>query len=224
MKFNSLTSLLDTAFLESASFEAAITHRSVGSQHNERLEFLGDSVLSLVVTDYIYRQLPGADEGELSRLRAHLVNKNALARIGKAYDLGALLHLGQGELKSGGHRRDSILADAVEAIIGAVFLENGIEAAAAFIRGLYGDTLLNLPDTNDLKDPKTRLQEYLQGKSLPLPHYSVIEITGKPHNQQFKTICEIVDIKLKVEGVGSSRRKAEQVAASLALASIEGAE
>lgn len=217
MKTGKLGDLLDTDLFDTAVFHEAITHRSAGNRHNERLEFLGDSILSLVVTQYIYKALPQADEGDLSRLRAHLVNKHALAAIGRAYGLGDLLHLGPGELKSGGHRRDSILADAVEAIIGAVYLEKGLDYTDHFIRALYGDALSELPQLDELKDPKTRLQEYLQAKNLALPQYSVIEITGKPHNQRFKTVCEVSEVGLKVEGSGTSRRKAEQDAARKAL-------
>lgn len=213
----SIKSKLSGAVLESSLYEEALTHRSAGRVHNERLEFLGDSVLSIVITEYIYKALPEANEGDLSRLRASLVNKDSLAKIAKEYELGELIHLGQGERKSGGFRRNSILADALEAVIGAVYLVEGLERVKAFIAEIYGERLSKLPSLNVLKDPKSRLQEYLQGRGLPLPIYDVVSVEGDPHSQVFTASCEIEALGFVVQGAGASRRKAEQAAASSAL-------
>lgn len=214
---------LDPQILASALWLEALTHRSAGSRHNERLEFLGDSVLSLVVTEHIHAALPEANEGELSRLRASLVNKEALAEIAKELGVGEVIRLGPGELKSGGFRRNSILADALEAVIGAVYLVKGLEAAREFITRIYGERLSQPPASlGGLKDPKSRLQELLQGRGLPLPEYRVTEVKGDPHNQTFTAACLVSDLRVEAVGQGTSRRKAEQDAAARALAQIEG--
>lgn len=211
---------LDPEVLASKEYAEATTHRSAGSPHNERLEFLGDSVLGLVISEHIYAALPEASEGDLSRLRATLVNKDALARIAKEQGLGARIRLGPGELKSGGHRRNSILADALEAIIGAVYLVGGLERTKRFIADIYGERLHRLPSLQDLKDPKTRLQEWLQARGLALPEYRVLEVSGDPHNQTFRSVCSVQALELEAEGTGASRRKAEQEAAAQALRRI----
>ncbi|HDP89987.1 MAG TPA: ribonuclease III [Thioalkalivibrio sp.] len=213
MSNRGLRDLLDEAVLASSRFEQAITHRSAGGRHNERLEFLGDSVLGLVISAYLHEACPEVDEGGLSRLRASLVKKDSLAELGRDHAVGDWLRLGAGELKSGGFRRDSTLADAVEAIIGAVFLERGFDYARDFVLALYRDRLAALPSVDDLKDPKTRLQEYLQGRELELPTYEVIDVRGKPHNQKFTARCQVPALEVVTEGEGSSRRKAEQAAA-----------
>ncbi|MBD3619128.1 MAG: ribonuclease III [Chromatiales bacterium] len=217
MASSPLRELLDEAVLASSRFQQAITHRSAGGRHNERLEFLGDSVLGLVISAYLHENCPDCDEGGLSRLRASLVKKESLAELGRDLALGDWLRLGAGELKSGGFRRDSTLADALEAIIGAVFLERGFAEARDFVLALYRERLASLPSVDDLKDPKTRLQEFLQGREQELPSYEVIDVRGKPHNQKFTARCLIPALDIVTEGEGSSRRKAEQAAATEAL-------
>lgn len=211
---------LSDTVLASPLYEEALTHRSAGARHNERLEFLGDSVLSVVITEHIFSALPDASEGDLSRLRASLVNKDSLARIAKALGLGDRIALGQGERKSGGFRRSSILADALEALIGAVYLVDGLDAAKSFIIDVYGDRLETLPSLEALKDPKSRLQEKLQGRGLALPVYDVVGVEGDPHNQVFTASCTIPELDVCVRGTGSSRRKAEQEAARMALETL----
>lgn len=222
MKDRSLRDLLDEAVLASSRFEQAITHRSAGGRHNERLEFLGDSVLGLVISAHLYEARPDVDEGGLSRLRASLVKKDSLAALGRDLGLGDWLKLGAGELRSGGFRRDSTLADALEAVIGAVFLERGFDYARDFVLGLYQERLASLPNVEELKDAKTRLQEFLQGREQDLPVYEVIDVRGKPHNQKFTARCEIPAFDVVTEGEGTSRRKAEQAAARRALDELKG--
>ena len=196
--------------------ELALTHRSASSQHNERVEFLGDSVLNFVIAEELYHRHSKATEGELSRYRSTLVKKDTLASIAKEINLGDYIRLGSGELKSGGYRRASILADALEAVIAAVLLDTGFESAKKLILNLFKDKIDKVKE-HKLKDPKSRLQEYLQSRKLNLPIYRVISVDGDPHNQTFKISCTISDLQLTVEGVGSSRRKAEQLAAEAAL-------
>lgn len=197
-----------------ALLQQALTHRSAGNLNNERLEFLGDAVLGLVIADALYARYPRASEGDLSRLRASLVKKPTLAGIARELELGEHLQLGSGELKSGGFRRDSILADALEAVIGAVYLDAGFEAAAALVLQLYQPRLQSLPEAAALKDPKTRLQEYLQSRHIELPDYQVIQVSGKAHAQTFEVECHIPGLDRCSRGRGSSRRKAEQAAAA----------
>lgn len=204
---------LGIPFREPSLLKHALTHRSAEGVNNERLEFLGDSVLGFVVAEYLYQRFPSADEGVLSRLRATLVNEAALAKIARELDLGEYLILGSGELKSGGYRRDSILSDALEAILGAVLRDQGIDASRALILKLFDGPLSALSLDDWKKDPKTRLQELMQGRGLPLPVYTLIAQAGLPHDQHFRVRCEI---QLAVEpclGEGSSRKKAEQQAA-----------
>lgn len=200
----------------------ALTHRSVGGLNNERLEFLGDSILNFVIAAELYRRYPKASEGDLSRLRASMVDKDSLAGIGAGLNLGEHLYLGSGELKSGGFRRKSILADAVEALIGAIYLDGGFEAAREAIRRLYQPTLDNPIDPETLKDPKTRLQELLQARRQSLPDYELVEVSGKPHAQRFTVRCVIGGLDRRVLGSGSSRRKAEQQAAERAFDVLTG--
>jgi ribonuclease III len=204
-----------------ALFRAALTHRSAAGPNNERLEFLGDAVLNLVIARQLYASFPQAAEGDLSRLRARLVSREPLAEVAAALGLGAMLQLGSGELKSGGFRRQSILADALEALCGAIFLDAGLTAVEAVIAQLFGARIAALPAPEALKDPKTRLQEYLQSRSLTLPRYAVLGIEGEDHAQTFRVSCELPDLKLRVEGGGSSRRRAEQQAAERMLAQID---
>lgn len=196
-----------------ALFEAALTHRSVGNPHNERLEYLGDAVLNCVTASLLYKAFAEAPEGELSRYRATLVSGETLAAIAAQFEIGERLHLGAGELKSGGFRRKSILADALEAVLGAIYLDGGFAAAAVVIERMLAERLAQLPSAALLKDPKTRLQEALQSRAVPLPEYTVESITGEPHAQHFTMCCEIPTLALKAMGEGSSRRIAEQMAA-----------
>jgi ribonuclease-3 len=201
-------------------FASALTHRSAGSGHNERLEFLGDAVLNLIVAEHLYRLYPHATEGDLSRLRAKVVSAEPLADIGAGLDIGAVLRMGSGELKSGGYRRRSILADAFEAICGAVFLDSGLERTRAIVERLVTPTIQALPPLDALKDAKTRLQEYLQSRGLPLPRYNVERVEGEPHAQTFWVVCTLKSYAVRTQGDGSSRRRAEQVAAERALEEI----
>jgi ribonuclease-3 len=205
-------------FADPALCHAALTHRSAGSRHNERLEFLGDSILNCAVARLLYEASPEADEGALSRQRASLVSGETLAHIATELGLGEHLHLGSGELKSGGFRRASILADALEALLGAIFLEAGFDAAAAAVRRIIGPRLSQLPAASALKDPKTRLQEALQAHGLALPVYSLRAVEGEPHAQSFVVDCEVAPLGLSASGEGGSRRRAEQLAAHRVLA------
>lgn len=204
------------------TFVRAITHRSADGKHNERMEFLGDSVLGLIITTALYKQMPRASEGYLSRLRASLVNENALAGIAAELALGDILRLGPGELKSGGFRRKSILADALEALIGCIYLEEGMESASRFILAAYGNRLENLPSEDELKDPKSRLQEFLQSWGHDLPEYNLIDVQGEAHKQMFTAECIIVQLNVRTQGTAGSRRKAEQEAAGLAFRQVIG--
>lgn len=195
----------------------AMTHRSASSVHNERLEFLGDSILGLVIAEALYQKFPKVAEGDLSRMRAAIVCGRSLAKLGKKMGLGDFLSLGQGELKSGGYRRESILADAVEAIIGAIYLDNGMDTIRQVIINWFEPQLKVIEPGVSQKDPKTRLQELLQSRQKPLPAYDVIATQGQAHNQQFTVTCTVEGIDTPFKGIGTSRRKAEQAAATLAL-------
>jgi len=199
----------------------ALTHRSAAPINNERLEFLGDSILNFVIANELYHMYPDSPEGDLSRLRASLVKKEGLALIAKDLDLGEYLILGSGELKSGGFRRDSILADTVEAILGAVYLDGGFEASSDLILRLYQQQLENIPDVSQLKDPKTRLQELLQARKIALPSYQVVDVSGKAHQQTFVISCGIDELSVNTQGKAGSRRKAEQLAAEKAIVEVE---
>ncbi len=191
----------------------ALTHRSFGAAHNERLEFLGDSVVNCAVALELYQKFPRLAEGELSRLRASLVNQQSLASIAQRLDLGEQLQLGEGELRSGGARRPSILADAVEAVIGAVFLDGGFTAARTVVLAIFGIELGTIDPATAGKDPKTLLQEYLQARKIALPQYIVVATRGEAHEQQFQVECLIPELGVRSQGEGSSRRGAEQEAA-----------
>ncbi|MCE9679064.1 ribonuclease III [Shewanella sp. AS1] len=200
--------------------EQALTHRSAASQHNERLEFLGDSILSIVISDALYHQFPKATEGDLSRMRATLVCGKMLAEIAKEFTLGDYLKLGPGELKSGGFRRESILADAVEAIIGAIYLDASLDICRELILKWYQSRLATIEPVNQ-KDPKTLLQEHLQGFKRPLPEYKVVNISGEAHAQTFTVECRVEQLDEAMVGIASSRRKAEQLAAAKVLEQIK---
>lgn len=195
-------------------FQSALTHRSAGKDNNERLEFLGDAVLGFIIANQLYTKFPDYDEGDLSRLRAHLVCKKALAKLAKNAGLGATLKLGSGEKKSGGHFRSSILADSLEAIIGAIYLLKGFEYTQDFVSVLYADQFKQLPHANELKDPKTRLQEYLQSKQIDVPEYIVLEERGNGNEKIFKIECFVQSLGKRSVGVEKSKKKAEQFAAS----------
>jgi ribonuclease III len=205
-----------------ALLEAALTHRSAGGPHYERLEFLGDAVLNCVVALLVFREFGAADEGDLSRFRASLVSGEALAVVAAEIELGEQLRLGSGELKSGGFRRKSILADALEALFGAIYLDGGFDAASHVIERLLAPRLDKLPSAAELKDPKTRLQESLQARGLPLPIYAVESISGDAHSQQFQVSCSVDMLGLKATASGPSRRRAEQAAAQLVLTALTG--
>jgi ribonuclease-3 len=228
-----LVRALGHRFAEPGRLDQALTHRSAGAPHNERLEFLGDALLNLFIADAVYARFPRATEGELSRLRATLVRRETLAQVARSLSLGEHLRLGSGELKSGGSRRDSILADALEAILGAVYLDGGLDACRSVVLRLFGGLLDQLAPGSDLKDPKTRLQEHLQSRRLDLPSYTLRSIRGEEHERTFEVVCRLEGLApqgaggsaqraggapgWETVGVGSSRRRAEQAAARRAL-------
>ncbi len=198
----------------------ALTHRSAAKKHNERLEFLGDAVLGLVIAERVYEKFPNSPEGKLTRMRSNLVKGETLAKIARELELGDLIKLGPGEMKSGGRRRESILADAVEAIFGAIYLDSGLAKTSATIDKLYEKRLHALDPNLQIKDSKTQLQEFLQGRQLELPDYNVIDIKGKDHAQTFTVKCDVNALSLSEIGVGRSRRIAEQESAKLILESL----
>ncbi len=214
---STLPAALGHAFADPALLQTALTHRSFGNPNNERLEFIGDGILNCVIAVALFRRHPDLAEGELSRLRANLVRQDALHRLAVTLSIGKYLRLGEGELKSGGAERPSILADAVEALIGAVYLDGGFEAAQTVIACLYLPLFDELMQGQPNKDAKTRLQEWLQGRKRPLPRYLVIEASGAAHEQRFEVACEIENPAIRTIGQGSSRRLAEQAAADSAL-------
>lgn len=206
-------------FKEKDLLRLALSHRSSGKNNNERLEFLGDSILGFIIAEVLYKRFPQASEGELSRIRAELVKKNTLADIARELELGDILILGAGESKSGGKARDSILADALEALVSAIYLDAGLQDCRTEVLRWYGSRLSQLVANESLpdKDAKTRLQEFLQAKKLSLPDYVLSELEGKDHEQLFTITCKIELLKTEVEGKGSNRREAEQEAATKAL-------
>ncbi len=209
-------------FNDTNLLELALTHRSADGRNNERLEFLGDAVLDFVISEALFDLRPDASEGDLSRLRASLVRDTSLARIATDLGLGEHIILGSGERKSGGHRRKSILADALEAIFGAVYLDSGFEAARAMIERVFATRLEELPDAEALRDPKTRLQEWLQARKLSLPDYDLVDVAGKAHAQTFTVSCTVKELSQTTEGRSTSRRKAEQDAARHMLERLSG--
>ena len=221
MSLRKLQQLIRYQFKDSDLLVQALTHRSHGALNNERLEFLGDSILNLAITRSLYDQFPDASEGHMSRLRAKMVRRDTLADIAREFSISDFLIMGRGELKSGGFARDSILSDAVEAIIGAVYLDGGLETAQAKVLVWYQSRLVELSLDESEKDPKSRLQEYLQGIGAPLPHYEVIKTVGMSHEQLFTVECCSEVLKVSVTGDGSSRRMAEQAAAQAALMALE---
>lgn len=212
--------LFGYTFKNASLLELAFTHRSYAKQNNERLEFLGDSILNCTIAAELYSKYPNVPEGDLSRLRSSLVDKDTLANLARERDIGQYILLGGGELKTGGWRRDSILADAMEAIFGAVYLDSGVVVAQSFIMRVYHKALSDVPDVAELKDPKTRLQEYLQAEKLPIPTYSIVSVSGKSHDQQFTVECSVAEYKITQQAMGTSRRKAEQAAAKRVLSQL----
>lgn len=199
----------------------ALTHRSASNTNYERLEFLGDAALSFVIADELYRRLPTASEGELTRLRAALVNRDSLAELARELELGSLLTLGRGELNSGGWRRASILADALEALIGAIYMDGGMDACRAFVCALYARRLAQPAVLDARKDAKTTLQEYLQARRLPLPEYLLVGCSGPDHAPQFTVECRVADLNLVSSAQGESRRRAEHEAAAEVLRRLQ---
>lgn len=208
-------------FKDKSLLTIALRHRSFRANNNERLEFLGDSIVNFVIADALYRRYPHATEGKLSRLRSRLVREEALAQLAKTFSLGDFLMLGPGELKAGGSRRSSILADAMEAVMAAIYLDSNFETCQAIISKWYDSWFEEIALLDESKDAKTELQEYLQAKKKELPHYEVTNISGKSHSQLFHVVCEISRLRLKTEAEGTSRRKAEQAAAKLMLEKLK---
>ena len=214
MTVDKLCALTGYQFRQTNLLEQALTHRSYSRQlNNERLEFLGDSILNLIISNHIYKRFSAADEGDLSRIRASLVKEETLAQVARQIDLGDYIHLGGGELKSGGFRRASILSDALEALIGAIYLDSDYAQTEIAVLHLYQEQLQNVDAGANLRDPKTRLQEHLQANKNSLPSYQVEKITGKSHDQDFTVSCKLTDLDMQSNGKGSSRKKAEQQAA-----------
>jgi len=207
-------------FRDANLLRRALTHRSASPDNNERLEFLGDAVLGTVIAQALFNLKPDAREGELSRYRASLVRGETLAELATELELGELVRLGGGEQRTGGHQRKSVLANALEALFGAVLLDGGYAQAERVIATVYAERLDNLPDKLDLKDSKTRLQEWLQARSLPPPDYRLLEASGAEHAQVFQVVCEIESLSVSVPGSGTSRRRAEQAAAGEVLVRI----
>ena len=216
-----LTKRLTYKFVETNLLTQALTHRSYSAQNNERLEYLGDGALNFIIANQLYQRFPALDEGDLSRLRAQLVKEATISEIALSLDLGDALKLGEGELKSAGWRRPSILADALEAIIGAVYLDGGFAAAEALVLNLYADKLNTIDPKVIDKDPKSLLQELLQGKKVAVPEYAVVHTGGEAHAQVFFVECFIQKMDIRTVGEGTSRRIAEQKAAQLALLELE---
>jgi len=209
------------AFADQGLLAQALTHRSAGAPHNERLEFLGDSVVNLLVAEALFQRWPKADEGALTRARAELVREASLAAISRQLQLGERLTMGPGEMKSGGHRRDSILADALEAVVAAIYLDAGFEACRAVVLPWFEASLAALPVGRPEKDAKTRLQEWLQARQRPLPLYELVSESGDDHAKLFLVRCTTADPSLAAEGEGTSRRNAEQVAAAALLDKLD---
>jgi ribonuclease III len=219
-----LSRALGLPALDESLLIQALTHRSAGASNNERLEFLGDALLGFVIAQALWERFPGADEGQLSRMRATLVRQDSLAGIARGLSLGEYLRLGAGEARTGGHARDSILADAIEALLAAVYLDQGFDAARGVVLAVFGALLDGLSSGAWGKDPKTRLQELLQSRRRPLPEYQVTEIAGSQHAQRFRVRCVLPDDGTLALGDGTSRRRAEQQAAESLLRHLEGAQ
>lgn len=212
---------LQYQFRDPELLSLALSHRSCGSRNNERLEFLGDSILGVTVTDFLYQQFPLAREGDLSRMRSQIVRAESLAQVAKKLQLGPELSLGSGEMKSGGQRRDSILGDTVEALIGAVYLDSDMQSASACVTNWFADLLAAASDAQPVKDAKTALQEWLQQRSKPVPQYELVNTGGEAHSRLFTVSCKIDQVDKTVSATASSRRKAEQLVAEQLLSELE---
>ena len=217
LKYQRLQQRLGYQFQTQAFLELALTHRSCGARNNERLEFLGDSILNFVIGESLFQRFPEAREGQLSRLRSQMVKGETLAKIAREFELGECLILGEGEMKSGGHRRDSILADTLEALIGAIYVESGFPVCRERVTTWYATRLDELTLDSPIKDAKTRLQEYLQSLQQPLPEYAVVEVEGEAHAQMFTIECRVSLLKKTTRAQASNRREAEKQAAAKAL-------
>ena len=213
MSLEKIQAILGYEFNEYSLLETALTHRSAGNQNNERLEFLGDAMLGAIIAEELYTKFPGGDEGQLTRLRSSLVRKQTLADLARELDLGSYLKLGEGELKTGGWRRASILENTLESIIGAVYLDSDFDRCQLFVQNIFKDLLTSISLDDIQKDPKTKLQEYLQSRKMPVPVYEVLSTTGKSHQQIFTVRCTCDELPAAVQAQGASRRKAEQAAA-----------
>lgn len=211
---------IDHEFSDPGLLREALTHRSHSAHNNERLEFLGDAILNFVIASELFDVRPDDNEGSLSRLRSRVVRGETLARVARRIGLGDHLQMGEGELKSGGYLRDSVLADALEAVLGAVYLDGGFDDADRVIRSTFRDVVHSLPDAETLKDAKTRLQEWLQARGRPLPVYTLVGEEGAEHAKRFQVACRLEDSGFEAEATGTSRRKAEQEAASAVLAAL----
>ena len=217
-----LARALGHPFLRTELLQQALTHRSAGAMNNERLEFLGDALIGFTIAETLIARFPQADEGTLSRMRASLVKRESLAQLARGLQLGDYLRLGVGELRTGGHTRDSILADALEAVLGAVYLDGDFTRAQTVVKNLFRPLLEQLDGTRASKDPKTRLQELLQARHRPIPEYEVLMVGGSQHAQSFTVRCVLPDDGRLSRGEGSSRRRAEQAAAEAMLSQFEG--
>ncbi len=219
-----LTRKLGHQFADLSLVDLALSHRSVGAKNNERLEFLGDSIVNFLMAEALFEKFPTSREGELSQMRSQLVKGETLAAIAKEFSVGDYLNLGPGELKSGGHRRESILADALEALIGAIYLDGGMDICRQYVNRWFATRLDEIAPRESNKDAKTRLQEWLQARQMPLPKYLLVNTSGSDHQQQFTIECEIHHLQQRFSGDGSSRRVAEQAAAEEALAALHQSE
>ena len=217
MSLTQVQAVIGYEFKECSFLEVALTHRSAGNPNNERLEFLGDAMLGAIIADELYKKFPGGDEGQLTRLRSSLVRKQTLAGLAREMDLGSYLKLGEGELKTAGWRRASILENTLESIIGAVYLDSDFERCQIFVRNIFKNLLASISLDDIQKDPKTKLQEHLQSRKMPVPVYEVLSTTGKSHQQIFTVSCHCDELPAAVQAQGSSRRKAEQAAAQQVL-------
>jgi ribonuclease III len=211
-------------FADPVLLERALTHRSFGIDHNERLEFLGDAVLSLAISSLLFERFAGSDEGDLTRVRAHLVREDSLHRVALALGLPEVLRLGEGESRGGGAQRPSILADAIEGVIGAAFLDGGFDAARALVQRLFGEVIATTEIANWAKDAKTELQEWLQARRLPVPAYRIVATRGQAHAQTFEVECAVAALGLTEAGEGKSRRIAEQEAARRMLDALKASD
>ncbi|MCI1190498.1 ribonuclease III [Calidifontimicrobium sp. SYSU G02091] len=223
-RLDALQQRLGYRFGQPRLLQRALTHRSFGADHNERLEFLGDAVLSAAISALLYERFAGSDEGDLTRVRAHLVREDSLHRVALALGLPDVLRLSEGEARGGGAQRPSILADALEAVIGGVFLDGGFEPAQALVRRLFGDVIAGTDADSWSKDAKTELQEWLQARKLPVPAYSIVATRGQAHAQTFQVECVVAALGLREQGEGRSRRAAEQEAARRMLDTLKASD